>query len=69
MTDKKHTKKENEKPRTENRINYVLKTKSDNSSQLNNKSRSNMSSESERESASSGTLDTRVMFPLILAWF
>lgn len=67
MTDKKHTKKENEKPRTENRINYVLKTKSDNSSQLNNKSRSNMSSES--ESASSGTLDTRVMFPLILAWF
>lgn len=49
MTDKKHTKKENEKPRTENRINYVLKTKSDNSSQLNNKSRSNMSSESERE--------------------
>lgn len=28
-----------------------------------------MSSESERESASSGTLDTRVMFPLILAWF
>lgn len=69
MTDKKHTKKENEKPRTENRINYVLKTKSDNSSQLNNKSRSNMSSESERESASSGTLDTRVMFLLILAWF